>query len=206
MCTQDAFKGRWQLSGRTCLPDAPSTLAAMGVKERLITRWVEVHQEDVRQGFTDPSASASASAGPSSMAAANEAGGSAAAAGRSGRQAKGKGSAAAGADADPVPCATAGGFVSLQQRSFFAALNSYADVVLPGRQYPQGDLSAPDWCMDAYLLHALNHISKTADRIKKNNEKIEALVAAGGQRAALEVECRDQVRAQGVKVSSVGQA
>ncbi|GAX83068.1 hypothetical protein CEUSTIGMA_g10494.t1 [Chlamydomonas eustigma] len=64
-------------------------------------------------------------------------------------------------------------FTSPLQRAFFAALNSYADVLLPCRPYPVS-MDEPDEHMDAYLLHVLNHVNKTADRIKKNNEKIEA--------------------------------
>ena len=49
------------------------------------------------------------------------------------------------------------------------------------RPYPGfrgGGLEAPDEYMDAYLLHALNHVAKSADRIKKNTEKLEAVVAS----------------------------
>jgi hypothetical protein len=43
--------------------------------------------------------------------------------------------------------------------------------------------------MDAYLLHALNHNAKTADRIKKNNDRIEAAEkAAADARSASKAE------------------
>eukprot|EP00198_Chlamydomonas_reinhardtii_P002817 XP_001692153.1 predicted protein [Chlamydomonas reinhardtii] len=61
-------------------------------------------------------------------------------------------------------------FVNEQQRSLFSLLNSYADVHLPARPYPtDASPSAPDPLMDAVLLHCLNHVTKAADRIKKNN-------------------------------------
>ncbi len=68
-------------------------------------------------------------------------------------------------------------FCTPQQRSLFALLNAYADVHLPARPYPT-DADAPDPLMDAYLLHCLNHIAKTADRIKKNNASVAAAAAA----------------------------
>lgn len=68
-------------------------------------------------------------------------------------------------------------FSTPQQRSLFALLNAYADVHLPARPYPT-DADAPDPLMDAYLLHCLNHIAKTGDRIKKNNATVAAAAAA----------------------------
>jgi len=52
--------------------------------------------------------------------------------------------------------------------------------------------------MDAYLLHCLNHVSKTADRIKRNNTRLEAASKqqqAEGQAGTASVEDlpRDQV-------------
>ncbi|KAG2500344.1 hypothetical protein HYH03_001919 [Edaphochlamys debaryana] len=91
--------------------------------------------------------------------------------------------AAASASAPaPAPASTSdagtddnGDFANPQQRSLFALLNSYADVHLPARPYPTDPgPSAPDPLLDAVLLHALNHVAKTGDRIKKNNASIQA--------------------------------
>ena len=64
---------------------------------------------------------------------------------------------------------------------------SYSDIVIADRPYPGssggGGLEAPDEYMDAYLLHALNHVAKTADRIKKNNDKVEAMAATAAATA-----------------------
>jgi hypothetical protein len=70
-------------------------------------------------------------------------------------------------------------------------LQTYADVTLAAHPYPASGSGAgsgagpsmgplwrrPDYVHDALLLHCLNHVAKTADRIKKNNERLEA--AAG---------------------------
>ena len=173
-------QARWQLIGRASLPDAPPSLATLGIKERLLHRWAEVHAEDderaagpgtSKAGKPDASEEAAAEGLPSS----------------SGREGGGGNAAAA----------AAGGFASPTQRAFFASLNSYADVVVAGRPYPGGagassgttvpprrgraaggGLEDPDEHMDAYLLHVLNHVAKTADRIKKNNDRC---VGAGGE-------------------------
>jgi hypothetical protein len=51
--------------------------------------------------------------------------------------------------------------------------------------------------MDAYLLHILNHVAKTADKIKKNNERIAAAAAAcvseGKSKESVDLMIRDQV-------------
>lgn len=50
--------------------------------------------------------------------------------------------------------------------------------------------------MDAYLLHCLNHVSKTADRIKRNNTRLEAAGRQQGEGGVgAEDLPRDQVRA-----------
>lgn len=43
-----------------------------------------------------------------------------------------------------------------------------------------------DPVQDAYLLHCLNHVAKAADRIKRNNERLEAArsAAAGATKSA----------------------
>ncbi|GFH21501.1 uncharacterized protein HaLaN_18818, partial [Haematococcus lacustris] len=64
-------------------------------------------------------------------------------------------------------------FVSPAQALFFTALHSYADITLPCRPYPSS-LHTPDPIQDAYLLHCLNHINKTAELIKRNNDRLDA--------------------------------
>lgn len=50
--SQRAWKrGTWQVAGRTQLPNAPDELLAYGVKERLRTRWQEVHEVGVVSYF-----------------------------------------------------------------------------------------------------------------------------------------------------------
>jgi len=63
-----------------------------------------------------------------------------------------------------------------------------ADVLLPAKPYPTTP-DAPDPCMDALLLHALNHVAKCADLVKRNNERLKA-----GGAAAAAAAPRDQVR------------
>ncbi|KAG1670680.1 hypothetical protein FOA52_010955 [Chlamydomonas sp. UWO 241] len=149
---------RWAVGGgRGEVPCAPPTLSGAGVKERLRSRWAEVGAGGAPPA---PEADPTADADPTT----------------SGRSAAKPSSAAAKA------AAAAGEFASPAQRAFFGALSSYADVAACARQYPTADVSAPagselrarDEYMDAYLLHALNHVAKTADRIKKNNDKLEA--------------------------------
>jgi hypothetical protein len=73
-----------------------------------------------------------------------------------------------------------GDFASPQQRTLFSLFDSYADVFYAAKPYP-GDPGwrpgQPDAAMDAVLLHLLNHCAKTADVIKKNNDKIKGLDA-----------------------------
>ena len=75
-----------------------------------------------------------------------------------------------------------GDFVSPQQRLLFSLCDSYADVFYAAKPYPGGPGWHPgqrDEAMDAVLLHVLNHCAKTADVIKKNNDKIKGLDAGG---------------------------
>ena len=78
------------------------------------------------------------------------------------------------------------------------------DVLFTGKPYPASAV-APDWAMDAVLLHALNHVAKAGDRIKRNNERLKGAEAAaqggggkrggggGGGNVAVEDVPRDQV-------------
>jgi len=72
-----------------------------------------------------------------------------------------------------------GDFVSPQQRVLFSLFDSYADVFYAAKPYSGGPgwlgPGQPDEAMDAVLLHVLNHCAKTADVIKKNNDKIKGL-------------------------------
>ena len=92
---------KWQLVGRTALPPAPLTLAALGVKERLQARWAEVHGEEA-EGQGGPGAGL-----PHQRASSG-----------SGEQA----GCMDGSKGRSVP-ASEGGFVSPRQRLFFASLN-----------------------------------------------------------------------------------
>lgn len=68
-------------------------------------------------------------------------------------------------------------FVSAQQRLLFSLCDSYADVLHAAKPYPGGpgwSPDEPDEAMDAVLLHVLNHCAKTADVIKRNNDKLKA--------------------------------
>eukprot|EP00798_Chlamydomonas_sp_ICE-L_P009960 gene9960-7836_t len=71
-------------------------------------------------------------------------------------------------------------FVSDQQRTFFAMLNSYADIFLPARSYP-ADIFLP----------AMFYF-KASDRIKKNNDKLAAAEELKGGSAPSEDIPRDQ--------------
>ncbi|GIL79277.1 hypothetical protein Vretimale_16454 [Volvox reticuliferus] len=129
------------------LPPAPNTLPEYGVKERLVSRWREVRQED--KARTAAAAAAAVVGHSSGAVSASDA--------PSGKRALDEGD-----------------FCSQQQRSWFALLNSYVDVHLPGRPYPtDASLDAPDPLLDAVLLHCLNHVAKTADRIKKNTHTLQ---------------------------------
>jgi hypothetical protein len=71
-----------------------------------------------------------------------------------------------------------GDFTSPQQRVLFSLCDSYADVFYAGKPYPGGPgwlPGQPDEATDAVLLHVLNHCAKTADVIKKNNDKLKGL-------------------------------
>lgn len=66
-------------------------------------------------------------------------------------------------------------FVSHKQRALFSLLSSYNDLLYPCRGYPTSPLmDAPDPELDAVLLHVINHVARSSDRIKKNNEKLSA--------------------------------
>lgn len=70
-----------------------------------------------------------------------------------------------------------GDFTSCQQQALFSLCDSYSDVFYAAKPYPGGSgwsAAEPDEAVDAVLLHVLNHCAKTADTIKKNNDKIKA--------------------------------
>lgn len=54
--------------------------------------------------------------------------------------------------------------------------------------------------MDAYLLHCLNHVAKTADRIKRNNTRLEAASKQSAEGGGVEDLPRDQVSSFVVQV------
>ncbi|KXZ45449.1 hypothetical protein GPECTOR_54g190 [Gonium pectorale] len=98
----------------TALPPAPPTLPEYCVKERLVTRWREVHQEEAATAAEATAGASEAGAGPPASSSA----------------------ASAPAAAQRPPQRPDCDFVSPAQRSLFSLLNSYADVHLPARPYP----------------------------------------------------------------------
>lgn len=73
-------------------------------------------------------------------------------------------------------------FVSREQQAVFAALAGYRDLVYPLYKYPEragqcgasAGCSAEDPVLDAVLLHVVNHVAKSADRVRKNNADADA--------------------------------
>jgi hypothetical protein len=61
-------------------------------------------------------------------------------------------------------------YASTRQAAFHALLNTYADVTFPDRA-PLGE-EERDEMMDAYLLHAVAHVTRTRGRITKHNEAL----------------------------------
>ncbi|CAI5967399.1 unnamed protein product [Closterium sp. NIES-64] len=73
------------------------------------------------------------------------------------------------------------GFASDHQRQFFSLCTSYSDVLHSRRPCAQSKFGSPldaQALTDAYLLHALNHVFHTQDRITKNNGKLNRATAA----------------------------
>jgi len=74
-------------------------------------------------------------------------------------------------------------FASREQQALFAIVSEYRDVLYPLHAYPAGpglvgrgvagDGQADD-VLDAVLLHVVNHVTKSADRVRKNNAAAEA--------------------------------
>lgn len=62
-------------------------------------------------------------------------------------------------------------FTDHQQRVLFALLNSYQDILHASKPYPVSPHET-DKEMDVVLLHILNHCATSADKIKKNNDRI----------------------------------
>ncbi|KAJ4957649.1 hypothetical protein NE237_024760 [Protea cynaroides] len=64
-------------------------------------------------------------------------------------------------------------FHSSKQRLFFSICNSYCDVMHCNKKpfYLRG-MEEDSSIMDAYIMHALNHVSRTRDLVTKNNEKL----------------------------------
>ncbi|KAL6763103.1 hypothetical protein V8C86DRAFT_2507600, partial [Haematococcus lacustris] len=155
----------------TCLP---VSLSHFSVKERLVARWREVQQED-RQAQADQQAQA-----------------------EQGMQGSVPDPAQPGVQGQG-PGHTGSDFVSPAQALFFTALHSYADITLPCRPYPSS-LHTPDPIQDAYLLHCLNHINKTAELIKRNNDRLDAAqqrVEAARQAVALATKKAAEVTGSG---------
>ncbi|XP_024934959.2 protein NUCLEOLAR FACTOR 1 isoform X2 [Ziziphus jujuba] len=64
-------------------------------------------------------------------------------------------------------------FHSSKQRLFFTLCNSYRDILHFNKKpfYLKG-LGEDSSIMDAYIMHSLNHVFKTADLVKKNDAKL----------------------------------
>ncbi|CAO3627587.1 unnamed protein product [Mucor hiemalis] len=69
------------------------------------------------------------------------------------------------------------------QNSLFSQMNNYRDMVFCNRE-----LSNAKEIRNAYVLHALNHVTKTRDRVLKNNSKLAKAQKEGGDAG----EMRDQ--------------
>eukprot|EP00879_Flechtneria_rotunda_P022341 GHRR01023572.1.p1 GENE.GHRR01023572.1~~GHRR01023572.1.p1 ORF type:complete len:348 (+),score=146.78 GHRR01023572.1:747-1790(+) len=137
-------RARWQVSGRTGLPAAPDRLAAYGVKERLIARWQEVQKADAERRASHASASTSKATTHSKQHQQQQ---------------------------------QQGDFMTPQQRLLFALCDSYSDVFYAAKPYPGGpgwSADVADEAVDAIIVHVLNHCAKTADLIKRNNDRIKA--------------------------------
>lgn len=67
-----------------------------------------------------------------------------------------------------------GEFQTKKQAVLFGIVNSYLDIMYPLQKYPNNiEETARDDATDATLLHVINHIITSAEKIKKNNEKLE---------------------------------
>ncbi|MEW5301455.1 MAG: hypothetical protein WDW36_004315 [Sanguina aurantia] len=183
--------GSWQGSGSssTVLPPSVSRLEEAGVRKRLQTRWATVHQEDATAAVAAASAAAASAAAAAESNATPTASTVIAALSKQ-RNAAEAAAAASQTSAPPsssssrpatAPATTSvdGDFTSQRQRSLFSLLNSYSDILHTSRAYPSS-LDPADEELDAVLLHCLNHITKSAELIKKNNE---ALTKTGGKDA-----------------------
>ncbi|KAG6543850.1 hypothetical protein Mapa_014690 [Marchantia paleacea] len=77
---------------------------------------------------------------------------------------------------------TWGDFETEQQCQFFSLCNSYQDILHTRRLVNKGDgaVNHEDvTTMDAYILHILNHLTKSRDMIQKNNEKLHHASSGG---------------------------
>ncbi|XP_042498981.1 U3 small nucleolar RNA-associated protein 25 [Macadamia integrifolia] len=64
-------------------------------------------------------------------------------------------------------------FYSSNQRLFFSVCNTYRDIMHCNKKpfYLRG-MEEDSSIMDAYIMHALNHVFRTRDLVTKNNEKL----------------------------------
>ncbi|KAL3155972.1 hypothetical protein ABBQ32_012964 [Trebouxia sp. C0010 RCD-2024] len=144
------WPGTSWLSTRQSLPQAYGQLSKYGVKARLQSLWRDAHSIAPPAHQRQPAPKRKRP--QDSSTAAEDALGAP------------HGDSAASLQAD---------FVTLQQAVVFAVCNSYMDLFLPNHPYPARP-DAEDHVLDACLLHCINHCSKTAELIKKNNQEAKA--------------------------------
>ncbi|KAL3145860.1 hypothetical protein ABBQ38_015229 [Trebouxia sp. C0009 RCD-2024] len=139
----------WLTTGQS-LPQAYGLLSKYGIKARLQTLWRDAHSiaPPANQHKSEP------------------------------KRRRQQDTSTAAEDALAAPQAETVGsqqtdFVTPQQAAVFAVCNSYMDLFLPSHPYPVRS-DAQDPVLDACLLHCINHCSKTAELIKKNNQQAKA--------------------------------
>lgn len=145
--------GKWQAAGRCAALQAPASLTRYSVKERLISRWREVHADEQGHAHENGAANGSAAAGSGKDTTGTGPNGAKAEAAparkRPGKKAPGQEEEGAG----PLPGAPAAGdFADDVQRALFAALHSYSDVVVPCRAYPTS-MEDPGACSSLRSMH-----------------------------------------------------
>ncbi|KAK7303946.1 hypothetical protein RJT34_14873 [Clitoria ternatea] len=64
---------------------------------------------------------------------------------------------------------------SPKQKTFFSLCSSYRDVLYSNKKPFYLESLEDRSIMDAYIMHSLNHIFRTRDRVKKNNAKLSKL-------------------------------
>eukprot|EP00897_Mesotaenium_endlicherianum_P005122 jgi/Mesen1/4638/ME000241S03678 len=158
--------GKW-VTTRLHLPETECQLAGLSMKARLRAHWQALHQKSSGKAKL---AKKKKSKNESSHGSSSAAGGT----------------SSAGSHGCP-PDAEDSDFASRAQAQFFSLCGSYADVLHSHRPSPQSRTGTPAdaaHITDAYLLHVLNHILKTRDRVAKNNDRLSRHYASGAAAGA----------------------